>query len=42
MEMLRNILSITGRPGLFKIVSHGSRMLVVEDIVCDRCMPAIK
>ena len=39
MEMLRNILSITGRPGLFKIVSHGSRMLVVEDIVSGKRMP---
>ena len=37
--MLRNILSITGRPGLFKIVSHGSRMLVVEDIVSGKRMP---
>ena len=39
MEILRNILSITGRPGLFKIVSHGSRMLVVEDIVSGKRMP---
>ncbi|MDE7496565.1 MAG: DUF5606 domain-containing protein, partial [Muribaculaceae bacterium] len=30
--MLRQILSITGKPGLFKIVSHGNRSLIVEDI----------
>ncbi len=30
--MLREILSITGRPGLFKIVSQGNRMIIVENI----------
>lgn len=30
--MLRTILSITGKPGLFKIVSQGNRMLIVEDL----------
>lgn len=37
--MLRNILSITGKPGLFKIVSQGNRMLVVEDIVSKKRQP---
>lgn len=30
--MLREILSITGKPGLFKIVTHNGRVLVVEDL----------
>lgn len=30
--MLRTILAITGKPGLYKIVSHGNRMLLVEDL----------
>lgn len=37
--MLRNILSITGKSGLFKIVSQGNRMLVVEDIVSKKRQP---
>lgn len=38
--MLRKILSITGKPGLFKIISSGNRMLVVEDLVSKKRMPA--
>lgn len=37
--MLRTILSITGKPGLYKIVSHGNRMLVVEDITSKKRTP---
>lgn len=37
--MLRTILSITGKPGLFKIVSQGNRMLLVEDLVSKKRMP---
>lgn len=37
--MLRTILSITGKPGLFKIISQGNRMLVVEDIVSKKRQP---
>lgn len=37
--MLRTILSITGKPGLFKIVSQGNRMLLVEDIITNKRMP---
>lgn len=40
--MLREILSITGRPGLFKIVSHGNRMLIVEDITTKKRFPALQ
>ena len=29
---LREILAITGKPGLFRIVSQGNRMIVVEDL----------
>nr|MDE6247458.1 DUF5606 domain-containing protein [Muribaculaceae bacterium] len=37
--MLRTVLSITGKPGLFKIVSQGNRMLVVEDLISKKRMP---
>ncbi len=30
--MLREILAITGKPGLFRIVSHGNRNLIVEEL----------
>lgn len=38
--MLRQILAITGKPGLFRIVSHSSKMLVVEDLKTKKRMPA--
>lgn len=38
--MLREILAITGRPGLFKIVSQGNKMLIVEDITTHKRTPA--
>ncbi len=38
--MLREILSITGKPGLFKIISHGNRILLVEDIQSKKRFPA--
>lgn len=37
--MLRTILAITGKPGLFKIVSHSNRMLIVEDLVSGKRIP---
>lgn len=37
--MLRQILSITGKPGLFKIVSQGVRMLIVEDLTSKKRFP---
>lgn len=40
-NMLRQILSITGRPGLFKIVSQGNRSLIVEDITTGKRFPAL-
>lgn len=38
--MLREILAITGKPGLFKIVSQGNRMLVVEELTTKKRFPA--
>ena len=38
--MLREILSITGKPGLFRIVSQGNRMLVVEELKTKKRFPA--
>lgn len=38
--MLKEILAITGKPGLYKIVSNGKNMLVVEDITSGRRFPA--
>lgn len=40
--MLREILSITGRPGLFKILSHGNKMIIVEDITTKKRFPALQ
>ncbi len=38
--MLREILAITGKPGLFRIVSQGNRMLLVEDLKTKKRFPA--
>lgn len=38
--MLREILAITGKPGLFKIISQGNRMLLVEDLKSKKRFPA--
>ncbi len=38
--MLKTILSISGRPGLFRLVSHGKNMLIVESLVDKRKIPA--
>lgn len=37
--MLREILSITGKPGLFKIVTPGKRTLVVEEMTTGKRFP---
>lgn len=37
--MLSNILSITGKPGLFKLVSRGNNMLIVESLVDGKRTP---
>lgn len=38
--MLKTILSISGKPGLFKLVSQGKNMLIVESLVDKRRIPA--
>lgn len=40
--MLREIISITGKPGLYKILSHGNRRIIVEDITSGRRFPALE
>lgn len=37
--MLRQILSITGKPGLFKILTQSTKTLLVEDITSGKRMP---
>ena len=37
--MLKNILAITGKPGLYKLVSRGNNMLIVESLVDGKRMP---
>lgn len=37
--MLKEILSITGKPGLFKILTPGKRTLLVEDMVSKKRFP---
>lgn len=37
--MLKNILAITGKPGLYKLLSHGTNMLIVESLVDGKRMP---
>lgn len=38
--MLRRILSIAGRPGLFKLASQGKNMLIVEEVASGKKTPA--
>ncbi|MCM1349432.1 MAG: DUF5606 domain-containing protein [Firmicutes bacterium] len=38
--MIKRILSIAGRPGLFKLVSQGKNMLIVESLTTGKRTPA--
>lgn len=38
--MLKTILSISGRPGLFKLVNQGKNMLIVESLANGKRVPA--
>ncbi|MCQ2350222.1 MAG: DUF5606 domain-containing protein [Paludibacteraceae bacterium] len=38
--MPKDILSISGRPGLFKVVSHSKNMLIVESLLDGKRIPA--
>lgn len=37
--MLKTILSISGKPGLFKMISQGKNMLIVESLVDKKRIP---
>ena len=38
--MLKRILSISGKPGLYKLMSQGKNILIVENIATGKRMPA--
>ena len=38
--MLKEILSIAGKPGLYKLISYGKSMLIVENLETHKRMPA--
>ena len=38
--MLKNVLSISGQPGLYKLISQAKGMLVVESLVTGKRVPA--
>ena len=38
--MLKTILSISGRPGLYKLVNQGKNMLIVESLMTGKRTPA--
>lgn len=40
--MLKEIISITGKPGLFKMIGHGNRRIIVEDVTTGRRFPALE
>ena len=37
--MLQNILAVTGKSGLFKLISRGNNMLIVESLIDGKRMP---
>ena len=37
--MLKNMLAITGKPGLYRLVNRGSNMLIVESLLDGKRMP---
>ena len=39
-NMLKKILSIAGRPGLFRLVNQGKNMLIVESLANGKRTPA--
>lgn len=38
--MLKTVLSISGKPGLYKLVSRGKNMLIVESLIDKKRFPA--
>lgn len=41
MKTLKTILSITGKPGLFELISQGNRAIIVEDLATKKRFPAL-
>ena len=39
--MLKNILTISGKPGLYKILTHAKNMIVVESLIDGKRMPSL-
>ncbi len=39
--MLKDILSVPGKPGLFKLISQGKNMLIVESLVDKKRIPVL-
>jgi hypothetical protein len=37
--MIKNILSVSGKPGLYKLISRGKSMLIVESIIDQKRIP---
>ena len=37
--MLKKILSVSGRPGLYRLLSQGKNMLIVESLIDKRRTP---
>ena len=38
--MLKKILSISGKPGLYRLISYGKNMIIVESLVDKKRFPA--
>lgn len=38
--MLKTVLSISGKPGLFKLINQGKNMLIVESLLTHKRVPA--
>ena len=38
--MLKKILSISGKPGLYRIISYGNGIIIVENVTDNKRMPA--
>lgn len=38
--MLKTILSISGKPGLYKLISYGKNIVIVESLIDKKRTPA--
>ena len=38
--MLKKIVSISGKPGLYKVISQGKKMLIIESLADNKRLPA--